>query len=129
MKIYPRIVFIVPSLKSGGAERVIVTLSNWLSQEFHVEIWMMIDSQVEYALSDKVYLNQSYTAIKKGGIIRLFWLIKHLKTEKKTIVISFMTKLNLLIEAFQIHMVLDKIKTFLVFYLVLHLAIYLIPYI
>lgn len=95
MKTYPRIVFIVPSLKSGGAERVIVTLSNWLSREFHVEIWMMIDSQVEYALSDKVYLNQSYTSIKKGGIIRLFWLIKHLKTEKKTIVISFMTKLNL----------------------------------
>ena len=96
MKIYPRIVFIVPSLKSGGAERVIVTLANWLSREFQVEIWMLIDSQIEYALSDKVYLNQSYTTIRKGGVIRLFWLMKHLiKKRKNTIVISFMTKLNL----------------------------------
>lgn len=95
MKKNPRIVFIVPSLKSGGAERVIVTLANWLSSEFRVEIWMMINSSVEYALSDNVYLNQSYVTIRKGGVKRLFWLIKQFKKDTNTVVISFMTKLSL----------------------------------
>lgn len=92
---YPRIVFLVPALRSGGAERVIVTLANWLAQEFRVYIWMMVGSQVEYALSDRVCLEQSYLAINKGGINRLLWLVKHLKKNKNTVVISFMTKLNM----------------------------------
>ena len=95
MKKKPRIVFIVPSLKSGGAERVIVTLANNLSQNFQVEIWMMVATQVEYSLSEDVILDTSYIGINKGGITRLVWLIDRLKKDKDTVVISFMTKMNL----------------------------------
>lgn len=95
MKQNPRIVFIVPSLKSGGAERVIVTLANWLSREFRVQIWMMIDSSIEYTLSDNVYIDKRYTTIKKRGIKRVLWLVKQLKKDTNTVVISFMTKLSL----------------------------------
>lgn len=95
MKQNPRIVFLVPSLKSGGAERVIVTLANWLSREFRVQIWMMIDSSIEYTLSDNVYIDKRYTTIKKGGIKRVLWLVKQLKKDTNTVVISFMTKLSL----------------------------------
>lgn len=90
-----RVVFIVPSLKSGGAERVIVTLANYLSKNYKVEIWMMVDTQVEYSLSEDVQVDMSYSDIKKGGITRIVWLVNMLKKNRSTVVISFMTKLNL----------------------------------
>lgn len=95
MKQNPRIVFIVPSLKSGGAERVIVTLANNLSQNFKVEIWLMVDSQVEYSIAENIFVDKSYTVVAKGGITRIVWLVNRLKKNKETVVISFMTKLNL----------------------------------
>lgn len=95
MKQNSRIVFIVPSLKSGGAERVIVTLANYLSQNFLVEIWLLIDSQIGYSISKNVFVDTSYTVVCKGGISRLVWLVNKLKKDKETVVISFMTKLNL----------------------------------
>ena len=95
MKQNPRIVFIVPSLKSGGAERVIVTLANNLSQNFKVEIWLMVDSQVEYSIAENIFVDKSYTVVAKSGITRIVWLVNRLKKNKETVVISFMTKLNL----------------------------------
>lgn len=95
MKQNPRIVFIAPSLRSGGAERVIVTLANNLSQNFKVEIWLMVDSQVEYSIAENIFVDKSYTVVAKGGITRIVWLVNRLKKNKETVVISFMTKLNL----------------------------------
>lgn len=90
-----RIVFVVPSMKSGGAERVIATLANNLISDFLVEIWIMMDSQIEYTISNEIQINKEYATIKKGGYCRLEWLTKHLKKKKNTVVISFMTKMNL----------------------------------
>lgn len=90
-----KVIFIVPSMRSGGAERVIATLANNLSSEFSVEIWLMVDDQIEYTISNCVLVNKEYTRIKKGGFNRLHWLIRQLMKEKNAVVISFMTKLNL----------------------------------
>lgn len=90
-----KVIFIMPSMKSGGAERVIATLANNLVDFYSIEIWLMIDDQIEYTLSNRVVVNKDFVEIKKGGIYRLLWLVKSLKKEKNIAIISFMTKMNL----------------------------------
>jgi len=52
-----RIVFIISSLTSGGAERVVTTLANELVQNFDVKIIQLYKSQPFYKLNKKIKLD------------------------------------------------------------------------
>ena len=50
------IVFILPSLTSGGAERVVTTLANELISDFHIKIIQLYKSQPFYKLHKDIKL-------------------------------------------------------------------------
>jgi len=52
-----KIIFIIPSLTSGGAERVVTTLANELVQDFDVKIIQLYKSQPFYKLNKNIKLD------------------------------------------------------------------------
>lgn len=100
-----KIVFLTNSLGAGGAERVIVNLANFLSENYIVSIYVLVGNKSHYYLKDTikvVFLNENY---KKSNFI-IDGLIKNLRTLKKIrllsiensfdFVISFTVTLNII---------------------------------
>ena len=90
-----KILFISPSLSSGGSERVISILANNLSYKYDVELCLVRDKVDCYEVDDKVNLIRfkCKTSNKIIKIIkRLFFIRKEIK--RNDIVISFMYDIN-----------------------------------
>ncbi|MEO5789184.1 glycosyltransferase family 4 protein [Gelidibacter sp.] len=100
-----KIAFVIGSLSSGGAERVISNLSNGLIDRFDIVIITFVNSKPFYSLDDRIkvlsclkFINQStstYQSIKLNYILtkKIYHIIK---AEQVNIVIGFITSANIL---------------------------------
>lgn len=99
-----KIVFIISSLSSGGAERVLSLLANYLSKNHEVIILTFSTEEPFYELSSDIshikldLLKKSNTKLEsiKNTINRLLVLKKILKKINSDINVSFMTHTNIL---------------------------------
>ncbi|SEL72016.1 GalNAc-alpha-(1-_4)-GalNAc-alpha-(1-_3)-diNAcBac-PP-undecaprenol alpha-1,4-N-acetyl-D-galactosaminyltransferase [Maribacter orientalis] len=102
-----KIAFLIPSLGSGGAERVITTLANNLTENYEVIIITFDNKQPFYKLNSQIKhhsctnltdippSNNTYKALKFN--IKLLLEINRIsKDEKIDIIISFLTIANIL---------------------------------
>jgi len=99
-----KISFVIYSLGSGGAERVVSLLANYLVNNYEVEIITFTKSESFYNLDNKiVHTKLGINYISKNKIFTVLNVFKrvkklssHLKKSNPNIVISFMTHTNIL---------------------------------
>lgn len=94
-----KIFFVISSLTSGGAERVLTTLANhWASKKMDVCIYTPHSQDVFYVLNENIKLLSTPKRIK-NPILNFFHTLSCLrqaiKTEQPDIVISFMNRVNI----------------------------------
>lgn len=88
------IVFIMPSLAGGGAERVLVTIANFLvNKGYKVVIALTIKKEIAYQLDKKIIIEYNYFNKKFYGQINFIRLI--LKKYKNFKIVSFLTFQNM----------------------------------
>ena len=101
-----RILLFIPALNSGGAERVMVTISNYLSKRGHtVEILTLNYDYSFYQIDDSVIVRGMNLSIKNKGIKRKFEIlykelyrrhkfIKEVNDFRPDVVLSFLNTTN-----------------------------------
>lgn len=94
-----KILFVISSLTSGGAERVLTTLANyWASKKMDVCIYTPSSQDVFYALNENIKLLSTPKRIK-NPVLNFFHTLYNIrqaiKTEQPDIVISFMDRVNI----------------------------------
>ncbi|MBT2163200.1 glycosyltransferase family 4 protein [Zobellia barbeyronii] len=99
------IAFIIGTLNSGGAERVVSTLSNEFAKKYRVTIITFVDFEPFYKLDDKIKVLSCYPKSKKSanaiqGVINNYGLYKKIskfiKEEKIELCIGFLTSSNIM---------------------------------
>ncbi|MDG1516495.1 MAG: glycosyltransferase [Flavobacteriales bacterium] len=93
----------IPSLNSGGAERVITTLANyWANKNKEVHLFVFNDSDSFYALHPSIKIHCFTQTPSKNPIARITNILKPVKGYKMTlkevkpsVVISFLTIVNI----------------------------------
>ncbi len=99
-----KLAFIIPSLKAGGAERVVSTLSNHLIDNFEVTIIVLYRCEPFYTLDNRIkliYIKEVYSA--QQGVLKSILnnisfvnsIYKHLKALNSDIIIGFTTTANM----------------------------------
>ena len=84
-----KIIFLLASLGSGGAERVVTLLANKMCEEGHdIQIVCLKYNDVYYSLHDKIKVVAA-TEHASNRIMELFWLRKYIQKEKPDVVIPF----------------------------------------
>lgn len=101
----PKIAFVIPSFSSGGAERVVSNLANFLITEYEVHIITLNKTEPFYPLDNKIVLhhcvddikpsNSIFTAIKSNWFLTKT-IAEIVKTNKIQLLIGFMTTSNIL---------------------------------
>ena len=98
-----KIVFVIPNLNQGGAERVLATLANrWVTDGLEVAIITFDKGYSFYTLDSKISIVPLNTTTKGflgsflNGIKRTFRYVKNIRQIKPDIVISFMDYPNVL---------------------------------
>lgn len=99
----PVLFFIIPSLKGGGAERVIISLANYFNKNNFQSVLISLNNDVPaYEIEDGVkvfYLTdrqKSRMVYRMYHIAETFYkLIKLLRTEKPVCTLSFITSANI----------------------------------
>lgn len=104
-----RIMFVIPTLGTGGAERVASILANHLSENNKVEIYLLEKTSVkEYPIRKNIVIKEAMVKVKRGNKLRsisnYFFnfiqqrneLNKEIKNNNPDIVISFLPKADLL---------------------------------
>lgn len=100
---FKKILFVIPSLGSGGAERVICTLANEMTARgYEARILMTSAMRLHYQLSEAVKLHSLECDSKYGGmntLKRYISRIRDIRAElKKTdadVIVSFMSETNM----------------------------------
>ncbi|WP_418511283.1 glycosyltransferase family 4 protein [Corallibacter sp.] len=99
-----KVAFIISSLTSGGAERVVSTLANSLSEQFDITIITLYKCKPFYSLNDSVNVvscknsysgNASIFLSVKNLFGFIYTILKLLKTHKIDIAIGFMSTTNI----------------------------------
>ncbi len=98
-----RFFLIIPSLRVGGAERVMSVLANRLAELNHeVHIVLLLNDAAFYSIDSRVQIHK-LNFENKGRVAKViselrtfFQLRKLIKSEQPQVVLSFMTKYNLL---------------------------------
>ena len=95
------IMFIVPTLCGGGAEKTVANLSNYLIQDYNVDIVVFKDTETKYAYSGNLTIlsNKKHNNIFKKVLfaIEAVFKLKKLKREKNIdYAISFLTQTDIL---------------------------------
>lgn len=84
-----RTIFLLASLGSGGAERVVSLLANRMCEDGHdIQIVCLKYNDVYYTLHEKIKVVAA-TYHASNRMLELFWLRKYIKTEKPDVVIPF----------------------------------------
>jgi len=97
-----KIGFVIYSLGSGGAERVLVNLANYLSNDYEITIYTFSNKESFYELNKKIKYKKLNLAKKsKNKMESIFYAFKRIKVLKEAVknedlVISFMTHTNIL---------------------------------
>lgn len=95
-----KIIFIIGSMRRGGAERVISILANEYSDNgWEVQIITLLDNSNDYILRDSIKVI-NITDDKKSRIQKIpFWLIQIRRTFKQfnpDVIVSFIARINIL---------------------------------
>lgn len=86
---------VITGMQSGGAERVMATLCNGLSNNHSVRLLIMKSAESDYRLSDKVEVCAGN--IENKNLFKcVSFTVKQMKQWKPDIVLSFMTKSNII---------------------------------
>ena len=84
-----KIIYLLASLGSGGAERVVSLLANRMCEDGHdIQIVCLKYNDVYYTLHDKIKVVAA-TEHASNRIMELFWLRKYIQREKPDVVIPF----------------------------------------
>ena len=84
-----KIIYLLASLGSGGAERVVSLLANRMCEDGHdIQIVCLKYNDVYYTLHDKIKVVAA-TVHASNRIMELFWLRKYIQKEKPDVVIPF----------------------------------------
>lgn len=92
-----KVLFYIHSLNKGGAERVLITLTNYLKKEYEIYILTDVYDELEYPLPDSIkrinmegYLSQDDGHTRCTAIKRLLTIRRCIKKIKPDVVIAFM---------------------------------------
>lgn len=105
MKPKKNIAFVVYSLNSGGAERVVTTLANYFALQYNVTIITIVNTTPFYTINkeitlkscvDKINNSKNLVSALKNNTKLIKTIKKHLKSENINLVLSFMTTSNVL---------------------------------
>tara|TARA_R110000744_G_scaffold376553_1_gene490858 strand:+ start:538 stop:1626 length:1089 start_codon:yes stop_codon:yes gene_type:complete len=100
-----KICFIIPALSSGGAERVLSNLANFLTEDYDVHIITLSYNEAFYKLDPRISLHHCTLYIKPStstlAALRSNWsllktIIKISRENKFQLLIGFMTTANIL---------------------------------
>lgn len=104
-----KILFVIPTLGTGGAERVATILANSFAKDNTVEFFVMEQSTVErYPIDTRIKINEIGIEVKRGNKARAVLnfgvnyikqrnaLIRKIKTYQPNIMISFLPKADML---------------------------------
>lgn len=104
-----RIIFTIPTLGTGGAERVATILANHFCKDNDVEFFVLEQSNVErYPIDPNVGIHEVNIAVKRGNKVKAVLnyitsfhrqrsaLLKEIKRVKPDVVISFLPKADML---------------------------------
>lgn len=102
-----KIIFFIPRMTNGGAERVVALLANELSAQFSIEIFTITDNESFYELNDNVKISGANITVSKKKVIRtirnalnsikLYYIFqKQMHLKEPDIVISFLTECNII---------------------------------
>lgn len=101
-----KIIFFIPSLDSGGAERVIVTLADELANHHKIIIATRINKKKDFYKVNKVIKRVNLNNFHKKPtnliyrfieiVMTIFQIYKLINKEKPDVVVSFLTNLNIL---------------------------------
>ena len=84
-----KIIYLLASLGSGGAERVVSLLANRMCEDGHdIQIVCLKYNDVYYTLHDRIKVVAA-TVHASNRIMELFWLRKYIQKEKPDVVIPF----------------------------------------
>ena len=84
-----KIIYLLASLGSGGAERVVSLLANRMCEDGHnIQIVCLKYNDVYYTLHDRIKVVAA-TEHASNRIMELFWLRKYIQKEKPDVVIPF----------------------------------------
>ena len=90
-----KILFVITGMQSGGAERVMATLCNELSERHEVRLLSLKDNVSDYVLSPRVEFVSG--GVKNQNILASIKVIQsHIDKWKPDVAVSFMTKTNIL---------------------------------
>lgn len=89
-----KILFVITGMQSGGAERVMATLCNELSERHEVRLLSLKDNVSDYVLSPRVEFVSG--GVKNQNILASIKVIQsHIDKWKPDVAVSFMTKTNI----------------------------------
>lgn len=93
-----KILIVIGTLTSGGAERVVSILSKALvNSMFDVEILMYYDKPIWYEIDNRINITIVENNVeKKSKIFRILWMRKYIKNSDFDIVLSFLAPFNIL---------------------------------
>lgn len=94
-----KIVFIMPSLAGGGAERVVSILTNYLSKKnYEVTVFFLRSNQCVYTLNEQVKLDTSCIGTS-NGLVKKATTVRNIRNfmikNRDAVFISFLTNENL----------------------------------
>ncbi len=95
-----KILFILPTLGFGGAERVTLTLAEYMSKNYDVSILVLSKSEPEYNTKVKcIQIDTKIFHTKIGKVFNIFYrsymISKILKRKSPNLIISFMESANI----------------------------------
>jgi len=93
-----KILFVIPSLSGGGAERVVVNLINFLDEEKYEKWLVLFESKLDY--KEKITSSVKIISLKKKtrwDFLKLIWRLKSvIRNFKPNVVISFLFYANII---------------------------------
>lgn len=93
-----KIIFLIPAMRGGGAERVISVLTDYFVKKGHIaKIALFKSDVVEYTLNPDVVVDKQLIGKCNNTISRLIEFHKYMKKEGECIVFSFFTMIGLYI--------------------------------
>ncbi len=100
----PKVAFVISSLTSGGAERVLSTLANTLVNDFQITIITLYNGKPFYELDSRIHLvsckesynrNMNFIDSLVNNIYMIGRIYRYLKNEQISVSIGFMTTTNI----------------------------------
>lgn len=95
-----KIFFVLGAMRKCGAERVVSNLANKFSENYDIEIILLLQNVVEYDLPNNVKISFLDTSSYWNMLKPFMWLTKLRKTireSKPEIIISFFSRINILV--------------------------------